>query len=81
MSYNGWKNYETFSVNVWATNHGPTYQLIIGHLWKFTPSDARNLMYQMFPEGTPDFDHCDDYDKVDWNEICDSFNEIRDGAN
>ena len=72
--YNGWLNYETWNINLWAFNEEPLYKEVMRNQ-PFTAESAEELARGMFPEGTPDFDSVADFDKVDWNEIAEAWND------
>lgn len=72
--YNGWTNYETWNVNLWTMNDEGPYRLVCeGSPW--TPETARELVSEIWPDGTPDMDGPNDYDKVNWTEIAYAWNE------
>ena len=76
--YNGWTNYETWNVDLWAMNEEPTYRTVAGARDAYTPDSARALAVELFPDGTPDFDDMGGagaFDRVDWEEITASWNE------
>lgn len=78
--YEGWKNYETWNVNLWVMNEEPLYRAVVAHPSRFTPESAARFVREAFPRGTPDFQdrgRAAAYGKVDWKEIADSFNEVR----
>lgn len=75
MAYNGWKNYETWNVALWAGNDEGSY----GYVRENRPYDeekAARVGFELYPHGTPDF-HGDASRmvKVDWQAIADSWNE------
>jgi hypothetical protein len=78
--YNGWANYETWNVPLWVTNDEGSYNRLL--FWKkgkhLSPEQVRDFVEDLYPSGTPDFDGDKSrYDLVDWQEVADSFNEIR----
>jgi hypothetical protein len=73
--YNGWVNYETWNVNLWATNEEPTYHRLVESK-PFTEQTAAVLGFELFPNGTPDMDDPSDMRKVDWTEIAAAWNEL-----
>jgi len=75
MSYNGWTNWETWQILLWADNEEPLYRWLMDWCGQWRGGmlpDSRSvemLFRDMFPDGTPDMDSCDDMDKVNWREI------------
>jgi len=74
QGYNGWANYETWNLNLWAMNNEGSYHLVCDNR-PFTEDSAARLAFEMFPAGTPDMSGPADMVKVDWQEIIDSWNE------
>lgn len=72
MSYNGWTNYETWSVALWVDNDEPTYRFKLRALRHLDPDEvtadvAESIARDLFPSGrTPDGA---DLDAVNWDEI------------
>lgn len=72
--YNGWKNWETWNLNLWAMNDEGAY----GKVWSgrpYTAQSAESMGRKLWPGGTPDMDSVGDLDAVDWQEIADAWNE------
>lgn len=77
MAYNGWANYETWNVALWAGNDEGAYNFVRTS-GPYTPDRAQEVAREMWPEGTPDFDdmgQAEAYDRVDWQAIADAWNE------
>jgi len=75
MSYNGWPNYETWNVNLWATNEEQTYMRVLQDK-PYDATKAQRVGRELWPEGTPDMDGPKDMDAVDWKHIADAWNEV-----
>lgn len=78
--YNGWANYATWNVSLWVTSDEGAYNRLL--FWKkgkhLDAASARDFVEDMWPNGTPDFaGEPERYDRVDWTEIADAFNEAR----
>lgn len=85
MTYQGWKNYETWNVSLWVNNDEPMYREMRA-LRPFTPQKAELMCKRFFPNGTPDMETDNEGDTlsvfgrrermnmVDWKEIADEFN-------
>jgi len=54
-------------------DEGPYRLVCEGSPW--TPETARELVSEIWPNGTPDMDGPNDYDKVNWTEIVYAWNE------
>ena len=77
MSYNGWKNYETWNVALWVGNDEPVYRGMRSTR-PFTAKRAEIFVRDMYPSGTPDFadrGKSKAYKLVDWRAIADCFND------
>lgn len=73
--YNGWKNYETWNVNLWAMNEEGLYHTVMAGK-PYTAESAEDLAYELFPAGTPDMhDKVQRMARVDWQAIADAWNE------
>jgi DNA repair protein RadC len=77
--YEGWKNRETWTVNLWANNDPAIYRLIIDHPEAFTAHSAMALARRHLPRsgevaflGQPEA-----WAKIDWNEIAKEWNVKR----
>jgi hypothetical protein len=78
--YNGWKNWETWAVTLWAFNDEPAYCWLkdarVAAIGPCTSEDAKALITCLWPDGVPDFDgDATAYDAVDWNEVACAINE------
>lgn len=73
MTYNGWKNWETWNIVLWCDNEEAIYRDRLER----KPSTAReceDFIREWFPAGSPDMDsdNFDPYEArgaVDWQEI------------
>ena len=71
MTYNGWKNWETWNVALWCDNE----EVIYRHRMREKPATAdevESFVRQWFPDGTPDMKSlgaCEPREAVDWEEI------------
>lgn len=72
--YNGWTNWETWNVDVWMTNDEGNYNMIRSG-GPYDANSARELVMEVFPEGTPDMDP-GELENVNWDEVANSFNEM-----
>jgi hypothetical protein len=83
MKYNGYTNYETWSVLLWASNEEHLYRQTekfvywSAHLAAFDHK-CQTFFRDMFPNGTPDMDSADDMKLVDWKEIARHLTEWND---
>ena len=80
MSYNGWKNYETWNFMLWLNNEEGSYnsyrKFARSKDFEVTPEEAEQFVKNYFPEGTPDLEYGSfKWSDVDWDAIADSFNE------
>jgi len=78
MSYNGWPNYETWNVALWFGNDEGLYRAVRAER-PYTAAKAERVALEWMPDGTPDFDDMGGaaaYDRVDWQEIAASWNEL-----
>ena len=60
-TYNGWKNYETWNVNLWIENEERFYRLRECNInnvepKSWTAESVEGFVRGILPEGTPDFD-------------------------
>lgn len=76
-SYNGYSNYETWSVDLWVSNDENIYGLWMDNTpprgW--TAKEVEQFMKEVWPNGTPDMKNSGDYRKVNWKELADMWNE------
>ena len=75
-SYNGSKNYETWSVSLWVNNDQGLYRAMREQREDrlFTGETAEAFCREAFPGGTPDMHHPSEMKLVDWEEIATAFN-------
>lgn len=79
--YNGWKNWETWQINLWIDNEEPLYRDKVRFLrsGRLEESDVRAYCESVFPDGTPDMQGdeketvAEQMDKVDWSELTEHF--------
>lgn len=76
-TYNGWTNWETWQINLWLDNEEPWYRskkrfLMCG---KLDIDSVKKFCSECFgKEATPDMNP-GDWDKVNWEEILQSFKD------
>ncbi|MGQ2908756.1 MAG: DUF7249 family protein [Aliihoeflea sp.] len=77
MTYNGWKNYETWSVSLQVQNDEGLINAMLKQREEtdFTADSAEAFCRECFPSGTPEMDHSSEMDIVDWAAIAAAFNE------
>ena len=72
MSYNGWKNWETWNVALWCDNEEGIYRDRMRQEPR-TAEEVEAFVREYFPNGTPDMRGDDPYERtavcVDWKEI------------
>jgi hypothetical protein len=69
--YNGWHNYSTWNVALWADNDEGSYRYVQDHK-PYTPGKARRIAADLFGERTPDGARLS---AVSWKEIATAWNE------
>lgn len=83
MTYQGWKNWETWNVALWLGNEESFYRAAQGFKkrhGRFTGPKAKDFVLGLMPEGTPDMSDLspakvhDAYGKVSWTEISKDLN-------
>lgn len=72
--YNGYTNWETWNVVLWSMNEESAYRYIISR-GPYSAARALRIALDLFPGGTPDMETADDFDKVNWNEVAEAWNE------
>lgn len=76
MTYNGWKNYETWNVALWIGSDEGLYNAVRHGGPKWTANAIASFMREIMPNGTPDFDgDATRYDAVDWHAVAECINE------
>jgi hypothetical protein len=69
MSYNGWKNWETWNVALWCDNEEGIYRDRMRQKPR-TAEECEAFAREWFPSGTPDMaDAYEAREAVDWDEI------------
>lgn len=78
MTFKGWANRETWSVMHRVTGQGESiYKAMVAEC-PFCVDSAKMFMMGVFPNGTPDMTGPEDYDRVDWVEIAETWNSYMD---
>jgi hypothetical protein len=82
MTYNGWKNWATWNVNLWIDNEELLYRDKQRFLRRYCEEDeidadmVESFCRDFFPNGTPDMrDSPHDMNKVDWGELAENWAE------
>lgn len=78
-TYNGWSNWETWNLLLWANNEESTYKEMRRFATKVSTLAQEkdqiracvSFFNDMFPSGTPDME-AGDMDNVNWNEVLES---------
>ena len=76
--YQGYTNYETWNVVLWISGEEPIYRDVVRKK-PFTEESAEEFVKNHYPKGTPDLKSkggAKAYDKVNWKEVVDAFNEL-----
>ena len=74
MAYNGWKNWETWNIVLWASNEEGPYHFVLDNR-PYTAEKAAEIAFEMYPNGTPDMKGPAELVKVDWEEVATAWNE------
>jgi hypothetical protein len=78
MSYNGWKNWATWNLELWIDNEEGIYRekqrILRRHAGEIEPHHVVTFTKTWFPDGTPDMDGKLDRE-IDFEEIAESWNE------
>jgi hypothetical protein len=86
--YNGYSNYETWNICLWLCNDEKQYKCCLALKeeysnkdGKITEDDAKSIVKEIYPEGTPDFRSDSEKFKewkktVNWEEITNCINEL-----
>jgi hypothetical protein len=77
MSYEGWKNWETWNVALWCDNDQGIYRDRM-NVKPRTAGEVHDFVQSYFPRGTPDMQDQDPFEpreEVDWQEIADHWSE------
>lgn len=81
MSYNGYTNWETWNVMLWASNEEDIYNEVCRFLEfypKPTPGMCQGFFEDIFPCGTPDMERASEMCPVNWNSIANHLREWND---
>jgi len=81
--YNGWTNWETWQILLWASNEQNLYNQTQGFVDFFAHRAGFNqkviaFFRDMFPDGTPDMDSAEEMEAVNWEEITQHLKEWND---
>jgi hypothetical protein len=81
--YNGWSNWETWQILLWASNDEDLYKqttrFVDFFAWRIGFEDKVKYFFcDMFPNGTPDMDSADEMQQVNWSEIAEHLKEWND---
>lgn len=84
MSYNGWKNWETWNVALWCDNEEGIYRDRMRQKPR-TAKECEAFVREYYPNGTPDmlsrhegrsvYDGLDATEATDWEEIASHWSE------
>jgi hypothetical protein len=84
MSYNGWKNWQTWNVNLWLSNDEGMYMTCRAAKHRqepggrFNAKTAKVYILMLMPNGTPDMKNkgAEGYKGVDWKAVAQSMNDF-----
>jgi hypothetical protein len=73
-TYNGWTNWETWQILLWADNEPYLNELVIEFCQENNGVEnfdyrCQRFFLSMFPDGTPDMKDVTEMDDVNWKEI------------
>jgi len=77
-SYNGWTNWETWNMALWADNEEKIYKDRVAMQKKIKSWDKNSIkkwFMKFYPKGSPDMDSPSELNKVNWQELADKFND------
>ena len=80
MSYNGWKNWETWNFYTWLTNDEDYYSLLEDMTGEAAAEFLREELHdqaETLPQGFLKDAATMSIDEVDWREIAEALDEIR----
>ena len=84
MSYSGWTNYATWSVNLWVDNEERDYRLKVEYLQqlkhKVTDMDVRRFVKDYMDNTTPDLSKTVEgarFEDINWSELAGFWEEER----
>jgi hypothetical protein len=79
MSYNGWKNWQTWNVNLWLSNDESMYRACKAEKRaRFSAKTAKAYVLELMPNGPPDMKDkgAEGYKGVDWKAVAQSMNDF-----
>lgn len=77
MCFEGWENWETWNVALYMDNDEGAYRYrkSLYSVGSWDADRVKDCVLELYPDGTPDFDSTNSYNKVNWQEITDAWNE------
>lgn len=80
--YNGYTNYQTWNIALWITNTETAYRALVARSAArnnapFTALDAKALVMELYPKGTPDLRHNWPANRaaINFSELADAFTD------